>query len=172
MDIRIDAHEVAGLAAAWKRAPGIIVAEMTAAILEASFLLEREIKERTPIGASGGSGGLKDSIRADKPRVLGERVIGEVATAVRYAIPVELGRRPGKTPPIAPLADWAHAKLGVPAAEAEAVGFAIARKIAARGTTGAFMFRDSFAATRPQIEGLFEAGARRALARIAAAGRA
>ena len=165
----IDASEVADLAATWRQAPEILLDEMARAALEASLLLEREVKEGTPVGVHGEGGGLKGSIHADQPAVLADQVIGIVGTSIAYAIPVELGTRP-HFPPVQPIVDWARVKLGLDPEEAERVGFAIARKIARRGTQGAFMFSRAFERNRPQVEQMFLAGARRAVERLARPG--
>ena len=170
LDIHIDAGALTGLARAWRSAPEAVVDEMTRSVWEASLLVEREVRERTPIGVGAG-GGLAGSIGAREPSVLGEEVIGTVGTSLRHAIPVEIGRRPGqRQPPLAPLADWAVAKLGVSHHEAHGIAFAIARKIARRGTQGAHMFRDGAEAAGAHVERLFIAGAERVLARLAEAG--
>jgi hypothetical protein len=148
----IDARAVVDLAAAWSAMPARTAQELAAAVWESALLLEREAKENTPVGAGGG-GGLKGSIAAREPRRLADTVLGEVGTPLAYALPVELGTRP-HFPPVQPLADWAVAKLGVPRDEAQAVGFRIARKIAKRGTEGAFMFTRALAQTTPQIEAI------------------
>ena len=166
VSFHIDASGIANLARAWKWAPEIVVDEMTAAVTEGSLLAEREIRDRTPVGATAT---LKGSIAAREPRVSATDVIGEVSTSIGHAAPVELGTQP-HFPPVALLADWAVARLGMSHEEARGVGFAIARKIAARGTKGAFMFRDGLGAVRPQVERMFRDAGRRALARLAEAG--
>jgi hypothetical protein len=55
------------------------------------------------------------------------------------------------------LIDWAEQKLGLDPVEAKSAGFAIARKIAARGTTGAHMFERAFDANGEQIQTIFAA---------------
>lgn len=167
--IDIDIREAAALAEAWRAAPRLVLGELRKSTLEAELLLEREVKELTPVGVGAG-GGLKGSIAAREPRVLAEAVIGEVGTPLIYAVPVELGSRP-HFPPVQPLADWAQAKLGVPAAEARGVGFAIARKIARVGTEGAFMFKRAFDANRRQVERIYALGRQRIFERLAAGGR-
>ena len=47
---------------------------------------------------------------------------------------LEIGRRPGKMPPIEPIEKWVIGKLNVPEDEARGVAFAIAKKIAEKGT--------------------------------------
>lgn len=160
LDVKVEMRGAAEIAALWARAPEITAEELERAVLEGSLLLEREVKERTPVGIGGG-GGLRGSIAAHEPRVLADRVIGAVGTSLSYAVPVELGTRP-HFPPIEPLADWARHKLGVPEEEATRVGYLIARKIARQGTEGVHMFRDAFKASQPQIEAMLE----RATARI------
>ncbi len=166
MRLDIDASGIANLARAWKRAPEIVIEEMTAAVTGGFLLAEREIRERTPVGAPAT---LKGSIAARETRVTATGVIGVVSTSIGHAVPVELGTKP-HFPPVAPLADWAVSKLGVSREEAEGVGLAIARRIAAHGTEGAYMFRDGFEAVRPQVERMFRDAARRIVARLAGAG--
>ncbi|MFP3386732.1 hypothetical protein, partial [Tritonibacter sp. SIMBA_163] len=72
------------------------------------------------------------------PQRVDDGVIGIVGTAALHAVPVEMGSKP-HFPPIQPLEDWAHHKLDLPAEEARGAAFAIARKIAAKGTEGAHM---------------------------------
>lgn len=167
--IDMEIREAAALAAAWLAAPRLVLEELRKATLEAELLLERGVKELTPVGVGAG-GGLKGSISAREPRVLRDSVIGEVGTPFVYAVPVELGSRP-HFPPIQPLADWAQAKLGVSAAEARGVGFAIARKISRVGTEGAFMFKRAFDANRRQVEQIYARARQRILQRLAAGGR-
>jgi len=48
---------------------------MTAAMWESEFLIEREVKEKTPVGVGGG-GGLRGSIAAQSPEVSSDIVLG------------------------------------------------------------------------------------------------
>ena len=160
-DIHIDIREAAELARAFEQAPDITAEELTRATWESELLLEREIKENTPVGIGGG-GGLKGSISAREPQVLADNVIGLVGTPMAYAVPVELGTGP-HMPPIRPLADWAEHKLGVAPEKARSVGYRIARKIAAKGTDGAHMFERAFTSNEAQVRTIFA----RARARIA-----
>ena len=168
--ITVSSPDGARLARAWRRAPEIVAREMGIAITEASLLVEREVKERTPVGVGGG-GGLRGSISAREVERVGDNVIGVVGTSLRHAVPVELGRRPGRRqPPLDPLADWAVQVLGTPPAKARGVAFAIARKIARRGTEGAGMFREGLAATRRHVERILGRGAERVVDELASAG--
>jgi hypothetical protein len=150
IDIELDPADA--LAAAFERAPALTRRHMTAAILEASFLIQREVQERTPTA----HGLLRAGISAREPEVLDDRVIGAVGTSLSYAVPVELGTRP-HMPPVAPIRDWVETKLGLSGPQAQGVAWAVARKIAREGTEGAFMFRDGFDAAEPQVRRILAA---------------
>lgn len=154
--VKLDLEGFAELEAAWKRAPDIVREELTGAMWEAEMLLEPAVQEKTPVGAFGT---LKDGIAAQEPEVSEAGVLGVVGTSVAHAIPVEIGTRP-HFPPVQPLEDWVMKKLGVPEREAHGVAFAIARKIAQRGTLAVGMFHRAFNEKRPNVEVIF-AGARR-----------
>lgn len=159
--IEADARQVEALAIAWRQAPELVIEELTPAALEASLLLEREVKEGTPAAA----GTLRESVTSRVQRIP-EGVLGITGTALSYAIPVELGTRP-HMPPVQPIIDWAKLKLGVSPEEAERVGYAVARTIALRGTPAFGMFHRAFAANRGQVERIFERAARRIVDRLA-----
>lgn len=165
LEVHIDIQGAAELARAFELAPEIAAQELERAAWESELLLEREVKELTPVGIGGG-GGLKGSIAAREPKRLADGVIGVVGTPLNYAVPVELGTKP-HFPPVQPLADWARQKLGVDPGEARSVGFLIARKISKKGTKGAHMFADAFKANRGQVARIFEGARERIAARIA-----
>ena len=166
MRIDIDIQQGAAAARAFARAPDILMDELTGATWNAELLLERETKELTPVGVGAG-GGLKGSIAAREPERLADSVSGAVGSPLNYVVPVERGSAP-HFPPVQPLIDWARAKFGV-GEEAERIGYAVARSIAARGTEGAFMFTRALEANRAQIARIYHAAIERALARIAEA---
>lgn len=164
LEVHLDIQGSAEIARAFELAPEIVLEELERATWESELLLEREVKERTPVGVGGG-GGLKGSIAAREPRRLADGVIGVVGTPLNYAVPVELGTKP-HFPPVKPLAEWAVRKLGVDPSEARSVGFLIARKISRKGTKGAHMFEEGFKANRRQVVQFFEAARDRIAARI------
>lgn len=160
--IEVNVSVLNGLELAWLQAPTIVRQELVAAMTEADALIEREVKERTPTGASGGgASGLKGSIFGEETVGL-DNVIGLVGTAMSYATPVELGSKP-HFPPIEPLIDWVVSKFGVNEQEARGIAFLVARKIARKGTKGAHMFQKAFDANEAQVNSMFV----RAVARIA-----
>lgn len=163
-DIKIDVKPLAMAASAFEAAPVVVEEELTAAAWRSELLLERESKENAPVGIGGG-GGFKGSISAREPRVMGNSVLGQVGSPLNYAVPIEIGSKP-HMPPVQPLADWAQMKLGIPPAEASGVGFAIARKIAKKGTEGSHAFERAFKAGEPQVRRFFEQAATRVAERI------
>jgi hypothetical protein len=168
--INLDLQGFAELKALWARAPEICQEEWLAAITTADLLLAREIQERLGQGGQRrglNTGTLRGSITSFEQALPGN-VIGVVGTPLSYAIPVELGTQP-HFPPIAAILDWVRTKLGVPEAEAEGVAYRVARKIQHHGTEGVHMFRDGFAATRPQIQALLSRATERVVARLGGA---
>jgi len=158
LKISIDAGDIGQLAAAWEQVPNVVEAELVATTYEAEMLLEREIKEDTPVGATSS---LRQSIHSEAPRTLANTVIGVVGTSSMHALPVELGTRP-HFPPVEPLIDWVQAKLDIRDEEqATGVALAIARKIAVRGTLGVGMFHRNFHQLRPQIDRMYEEARKR-----------
>ena len=136
------------------------------------FALQREIKDRTPVGA--GPAHLKDSILAD---VRGEPVNlrGSVSTAMLYGEPVEYGAKP-HMPPYYPIYYWVTRKLGLAGAEAKRAAMAIRWKIfkvgasswqlRKQGTKGAEMFKRGWEAAEPRIIAYFEQAAEKIRAHL------
>lgn len=149
------------------QAPDITREEMSASVQEILLLLEREIKDDTPVGV-GGSAGLRGSITHQMMGTAltgGIGVAGKVFTPMAHGLPVELGTKP-HWPPIEPIADWVVAKLGVPRAEAGSVAFLVARKISRKGTKGVHMFEKNFSEQAGQITNMLLAALDRITARL------
>ena len=159
--IELDIQGVAELARLWEQSEELVREELLRTTTEVDLLLEREVKERTPVGVGAS---LRASIFSEE-RALADNVIGEVGTPMNYAIPVELGSKP-HFPPIEPLKDWVRQKLNVPAEEVGQVAFLIARKISKQGTKGAHMFRDAFVANRAQVERMYDEAQTRIVNRL------
>jgi hypothetical protein len=114
--IALDKGNLDAITAAWAKAPEILLEEIDAAMAEIAPMLQRAVQELTPTsspaGASGGGGeGLKGTIYGTH-EVVGDQVIGMVASPLSYAEPVELGSKP-HMPPIQPLIDWVKVKFGL-----------------------------------------------------------
>jgi len=141
------------------RGPAVVIEELEAAVTEADLLLEREVKENMPTA----HGTLRASVFHEE-RVNDEGVIGLVGTPLNYIVPVELGSRP-HFPPIEPLIDWVKVKFGISGDKAaRGAAFAVARKIAMRGTKEQRPFGRAFQSMEPQVRAMFD----RAMGRIAA----
>jgi hypothetical protein len=169
MEIRVDARQVKGLAELWREAPQIVGAEVLAATRTADLLIQGELQQRLPRGAGGLSGGagLVGSVFVEESAA-GDRVIGLVASALPYAEYVEIGTRP-HMPPVAPIEDWVAAKLGInDEAARRAVAFAIARKIAVRGTSPDGTWQSVAERSEPMVERLMAEAVDRALDRLGA----
>lgn len=160
---RINAVNANEIAALFEQAPEITAEEMRAGIWEASLLLERELKDAAPTGATHN---LRQGISAKEPKVLANNVIGEVGTSSIHALPVELGTKP-HFPPVAPIKDWVKSKLNVEASRVDSVAFLIARKISRVGTKAQPFFKATFEANKKQVETIFIASANRVLERLA-----
>lgn len=125
---------------------------LTAAAWEAELLLQREIKERTPIGATSVA---RESFIAEPPRRLADGVLGRVQSSAAHIVPLELGTKPHWAP-LDPLIDWVKAKFGVTEdAVAEASAKRIQYAIAARGTLGVGMVHLTFRRFGDQVSRIF-----------------
>jgi hypothetical protein len=71
-----------------------------------------------------------------------------VYNSAPYASIIELGRRPGRFPPISLIQRWAQRRLGLSLKEAKAAAFPIARAIAKRGIAGRKVMTDAM----PKVE--------------------
>ncbi|MBZ9612144.1 HK97 gp10 family phage protein [Rheinheimera maricola] len=162
--LSVEPKGFAELAALWQQAPELFEAELYAAAEESAMLVQREVVERTPMGAQNFLG---RSIQAEQTVVFEGGVSTVVGTSLSYAVPVELGTKP-HFPPLQPLAEWAEVVLKLDAEEAQRAAFAIARKISQKGTEGRFMFRDGFKASEPYIRRRFARAVANIKAQLAA----
>ena len=135
-----------------EQAPQIFSEEKTRALTETGMLLEREIKERTPVGAFGL---LRPSIAAE---AFGDRV--EIGTPLEYAEPVEYGSKPHWAP-LAPLEYWAEKKLGD-----ASIGRKIWYSIAHKGTRPRLMFTRGLAMSASKVMRILESIGDRVAARF------
>ena len=140
----------------------ILNAELHRALLEATALLEREVKDATPTATGLTRASIGSFITEIPDGLLG--VVGSAQPHVEY---VELGTRP-HFPPLEPIQDWVRVKFGISEqSEIEAAALAIARKIAVRGTLGVGMFHRTWARLEPQVQAIFSRAADRIVSRMA-----
>lgn len=155
MNITIDASAITAMAEAWKRAPQIVIEELTAATLRAENALLEKVVELTPVGAHGF---LRASMETQTPEVLGNTVLGMVGTPMSYAEPVELGTKPHPVSAagVMSIEDWVRHKLGVPEEDVKRVTSNVVWKIRMRGTPAVGMFHRGLAHKRTELAGIFE----------------
>jgi hypothetical protein len=106
-----------------KGMPQRVTAALVKGMEDSTILIQSLAKVNAPVYR----GLLRISI-AQAVRQEGQRVIGEVGSAVPYADVLEKGRNVGWFPPISELKTWARRKLGD-----ERLAFVIARAIKRRG---------------------------------------
>jgi hypothetical protein len=85
-------------------------------------------------------------------------IYGRVFSALPYALPMDLGRRPGS--PISragvdAIGKWAERKLGLSAEEADKAKWGIAVSIIQRGIEGKHYVDDGIAKAAPRVDALF-----------------
>lgn len=125
------------------QAPVIVRQEMAKAMQESLLLTETEVAKNTPV--TFGIARASINGRFISP------FNGVVGSSANYIEWVERGRRPGKFPPIDAITLWVRRKLKVDPKLLKSVGFLVARKIAKKGTKGAFMFREGEKIMRPIV---------------------
>jgi hypothetical protein len=164
--VRREIKNLADLAPALKRLhtfPEAMRKEVHRTMQASVSLLESEVTERTPVGATEE---LRNSIYGEvRDSVYGTEVTGIVGAPVVYALPVEMGTKP-HWPPKGALTSWVRRKLQIVGDDHVAsVEFRIRAKIAARGTKGAHMFRKGWLASRDRIGRLWQKLANEAIRR-------
>lgn len=140
------------------KAPGIIRKNLLGAMHEAIAYLEREVKERTPVGMFGSSGGLRGSIAGVvKSFTSIGGVVAVTGQAMRYGEVVEKGRRPNKAmPPEGSLVSWIQQRFGVDAETAAKIEFPVRRKIGKEGFEGAHMFEEALKQGESTVTRIFD----------------
>jgi len=131
---------------------GTVVRIFRTAMRKAVVLLERNIKQRTPLS----DGILKRSISGDVIHS-GGIFRGIVGSPLKYALPVERGIRPNRGfPNIRALKHWVQRQIKPKSEEIDSITYVIGRKIQKHGTKGKYMFREAKRATERQIIQIFE----------------
>lgn len=182
MEITIQSPDLLRLHRKYERAGEIIDAELRTAVEESTLHAEGEIVERTPANRSR----LRNAINSRYEHTADTaRGVVEVA-GLPYAIPVEIGRKPGTMPPVDAIQRWVHDKglggrtrvvsRGPRAGQEQLVragarverqiAWAIAIKIKREGIKGKFMFRDGARASQPFIRARFQAATARVKRRL------
>jgi hypothetical protein len=164
--IELDTSAMQDYARYLQQAPAIAREEMERSVEEALLLLERELKENTPVGAHGLlRGSITHQLRGQSLSD-GLGVAGTVGSSLSYALPVELGTKP-HFPPLEPLRDWVEKKLGVDPKRSGHVAYLVARKIARKGTQGQRYAGKTLDAQGDQVNKIIAAAIPRITARLA-----
>lgn len=143
------------------QAPDMTKRELLAAATEATLLVEREVKERIPKGATG----LTAASVASDAWITPTGVLGVVNSSQPTALFLEDGTKP-HMPPVEALVPWVRAVLGVEPSRARSVAFLVARKIARKGTPAKKPFEKAAIATESQVLRMFEDAAGRVAAQL------
>ncbi len=124
---------------------------MLALVTETVETGRTEIVKRTPVGFSRSArGGWATEVTGS---ITKGKIVGRIANPVLHVDPLDTGRRPGRRPPIDALIPWVGSKLGIPPGPARrSIAFLIARKIGARGTTGANMIEEGWEVAADKIK--------------------
>lgn len=160
--LTMSAPALAALERGWAEAPDMTRRVLMAAMTEGTLLVEREVKEGIPRGATG----LTAASVSSDTFSTAAGVLGVVGSSQASAAFVELGTRP-HMPPVSALIPWVQAVLGVNAKRAPRVAFLVARKIARKGTKAQQPFALALARTEGQVLRMFEAAADRIAAHLA-----
>lgn len=165
--------------AALRQAPEIVIEEIGRFLNVVLPGLQAEVVDRTPAS----QGNLRNSI-INHTQVSESNWLGVVSTPLAYALPVELGTKPHPVSEegILNIAEWAKRTLPLGQAVSLKTGralknrsvdeaalsaaHAIAWKIRARGTQGAFMFREAFQKNRAWVLEKFDEAVGRITRRI------
>tara|TARA_Y100000034_G_scaffold135950_1_gene209957 strand:- start:4828 stop:5355 length:528 start_codon:yes stop_codon:yes gene_type:complete len=117
-----------GLADAFNWSPNLLNKKATAMMQESLALLSRKLRIGSHQLPSGVTGLLRGSIFDDMRGMPVKWHQGVVASPQPYARYIELGRKPGRMPPVEALRLWAARVLGD-----ESLAFPVARMIGRRG---------------------------------------
>jgi hypothetical protein len=139
------------------KAPEIVQKALEGAMYEATSFLEAEVKEYSPTGVFGASGGLISTIHGEVVGKGTPLVKGIVGHQSAYGDVIEKGRRAGKTwPPEGALLRWIELKMGVEEEQAKRLEFVIRRKIGQKGFPGAAMFETALKQGWPRLNKIFD----------------
>ena len=155
--IKLDITEKGGIF--HLRSQAVVMRALTSAMYEVTSFLEKEVKERVPVGFHGNRGaGLKQTIWG-KPIFKGTAIVkGVISHTSKYGDVIELGRRPNKKmPPAGSLIDWIVFKFaGFDEEDAWDIEWAVRRNIGKFGFKGAFMFKNAYEDNEDKIFDIFD----------------
>lgn len=161
----IDFQEAERMSQLLAKYPAIAGDELAQAMNESVSRVTKAVQRFTPLYSTK----LRQSIVGRvETSILGAQapsITGTIATDLVYALPVEVGRRPGSLPPREPLIRWAAVVLG----DGDA-GDAVRWAIFKRGTKGKFMFARGWRDTRGWVSERFKRALGQIVKRLASNG--
>lgn len=150
-----DTHELRDLAAAMHRAPQLTADAVQVAAYECSEIIASFLREAAPEF----QGDLRSSIEGHVVQAStgSAAVVAEVSAGVPYALVQDVGRRPGKMPPEAPIRRWVQLKAsrgGASMSERElrSATYLIRRHIGRHGTRPHHYIDHGMRAAAPHID--------------------
>lgn len=160
----ISAQALAQLQAGLRQAPAIAERELLATVTEAALLVQHEVQDNIPHGATGLTRASVTAEAFSTPT----GPLGVVGSSQPSALFLELGTK-AHMPPVAALVPWVQAVMGLRDQEAQRVAFLVARKISRVGTKAQAPFARGLAAVSAQIDQMFEACAARIASQLGGA---
>ncbi len=169
LDISVDTSSLLRTASRFDNGVRILAEEISKTMIMSLNVFEQLVVQETPVGATGAARGSVTKEIFGQP--LADNYAGVVTTAIIYGQALEVGRKPGKFPPVemGGLELWVRRKLGVPASLSRGVAYAIATVISRRGTKGARMFAKGFARGKPHVDELWRTLPARVIKRLGGA---
>lgn len=152
---------LAALMQGFAQAPEATRRELLGTMTQATLLVEREAKDRTPKVTGATAASIASDAFATPVGVIG--TVGSSQPSLGF---VELGTKP-HMPPVDALVPWVRAVLGVDRKRERSVAFLVARKIARKGTEPKRPLEQAIAATDGQVLRMFEDAAGRVAAQLA-----
>ena len=134
----------------------IVREELGRAMQESVILLETTVALMTPVNfgilRAGIHGRVINHLHGD---------VTAVGPGANYVEFIELGRRPGKFPPVDAIRLWVKRKLKVTGKDINRVAYLVGRKIATKGFVGSFMFQKTVKKERGNVIRIFQLAANR-----------
>ena len=116
------------------------------AMLKSVAVIEGAVRAETPVNVGTTRAAWQSQVRGAGPDL-----VGRVFNPAEWAIPLEVGRKPGKMPPVDAIQYWVERKGLAQGEDSRQVAFLIARAIGRRGTEGAHMAERGMANATPAV---------------------
>jgi hypothetical protein len=162
--IQVEAPDIEALAKQLGVAPQIVERAVSDTMLTSVNFIKGAVVKRTPVNFGLLRAGVDTGVRGRGTSIHGEVFAGGVG--LKYGLPVERGRKPGKMPPVDVIKLWVTRKGIASGDEADQAAFLIARAIGRRGTKGAHMFERGFKASEGKVRNFWRGLPKRVVKQI------